>query len=195
MSSIDICNIAVGRIGGRPIRSFSDDNKIARQCELAYNTYLEDLQSKYDWTFCTGYEELAMLSETGTDELPYVYALPADCLRVREVRPRSAKINWIRVGNKIYANSDAVTVLYSAKITDTGQFAGYFKTLMAAAVAQQIAMPLTQNVKISSKMETWFETMLIDALEVDASTNYEYRTPNEDPNNDTFVNPDGDLES
>lgn len=194
-SKAGICSISLGRLGQRAIRSFDENNKLSRNCEAAYDFYRLDYQTKYDWGFTTAYTELSLLDETGTNDLPYVYALPSDCLRPREVRPHINGTKWIITqGTKIFTNATGLSLLYSKNEENTAKFPAYFSTALAAAVAAQIAMSVTQKMSVADKMEEWRNTALDDGLEVDASTNFEYRRDQDNPDKDTFVSPDGSLE-
>lgn len=196
LSKVEICNIALNKCGAKTIRSFDEENKNARVCEAVYDIYREDLQTKYDWTFCTKYVQLSMLEESGTDVLPYVFALPADCLRPREVRPFSPSVNWQRVGKKLFTNIDEAYLFYSANIVDTAQFPAYFALALAGQIANQIAVSLVQDVKILQSLvgsggsnRGWAAELLMDALEVDGSSNFEYKSYDGTADNDKFVNP------
>lgn len=186
-SKVEICNLALNKCGAKSIRSFDEDNKLARMCESAYDVFRENLQTKYDWSFSTSYATLAQLDETGTDDLPYVMALPADCLRPRVVRPRGVK--WQRAGKKIIADSNILTLVYSGNVTDTSVFPAYFVLALAGQIAVQIAISITQDTKILDKITEWAEVHLIDGLEADASTNYDHIREDDNPDNDSFVNP------
>jgi hypothetical protein len=195
LSKIDICNLALNKMGAKSIRAFDEDNKLARQCELAYEAYRETLQTKYDWSFCTKYAQLSLLSETGTDTLEYVFALPSDCLRPREVRPFLPSVNWQRVGRKIFTNISEVYLIYSANITDVSQFPAYFGMALAGQIASQTAVSIVQDTKLletiigNTVKKGWVQEVLDDALEADGASQFDYKTYGGNAEHDTFVNP------
>jgi len=188
-SKIEICNIALGKCGAKSIRSFDEDNKLARACESAYDIHREALLTNYDWSFSLSYAQLAQLDETGTDVMPYVLALPSDCVRPREVHPFSPTISWMRVGKKIISNTESLTLIYSSNVTDTSVFPAYFVLALAGQIADQIAILITQDTKILDKVESWSANNLIIGLDTDASTNYEHKRYDDTADNDSFVNP------
>lgn len=192
-SEIEICNVALTRLGADSIRSFEEDNKRARLSQIMYE-YVRDLfLEDYEWTFNTEYVQLALLSAETHPQYDYVYSVPSDCLYARQILDDSGVVSslvkWELFSKKIATNVENAWLRYSKAITSTGYFPMYFVEALAAQLAIELAPAITQDKVRYAALLKITEARLYWAREKDAELGVEYKLPDYDAEYDTFVNP------
>lgn len=84
LTNIDICNMALDKLGVQSIRSFEDSTTQANMCSRYYDQARKEVLRAHDWTFAKRDEALALLNmESGSWQYLYVY--PDDCEKVLTV--------------------------------------------------------------------------------------------------------------
>lgn len=81
VSDVDICNLALQKLGAQPIVSLLDVNPRAQTLNNCYALYRDMLQRKR-WNFNRAYAVLPTLTFTPPFEYTYAYQLPDDYLRL-----------------------------------------------------------------------------------------------------------------
>lgn len=82
MDQVDICNLALGRIGqgaSSPIQSITEDSEAARACNRSFAHAMSTALREYRWSWAQASVALALT----TQEVPgfvYCYAYPSGCL-------------------------------------------------------------------------------------------------------------------
>jgi len=159
MSKVQICNrglttyLGVGRIA-----SISEASPQAEQCSLHFDDTLQSLLESHWWLFATGRQTLAELANDRASEWAYKYQRPADLLSIRWVNlPASAMIliaadqtpdtPRIVTADAIYSNVPYAACEFTKQISDTSLFPQYFSDALSAAIASNIAMPLTEDLR------------------------------------------------
>ena len=84
MNEIEICNIALARIGVAPIESMDEASEAARACNQYYDFVRRNVLRKYPWTFATRPVTLAQIDETPPD-YKFAYRYPSDALALRKM--------------------------------------------------------------------------------------------------------------
>ena len=199
-SKIQICNIALASLGAGPIRAFDEDNKRARMCDVFFDICRDLLLSKFDWPFARKYVQLqqvdagALLLEVPDSE--YVYQLPADCRTPRDLQKRGNDVPWRVMGDKVYCMlEEDVYLFYTSQETNFALFTDTFANLLAMLMAVRMGPALTQDKDLVKSLTAQYGLAQAEAWESDANIGDNYREYDEDPNNDTFVNPDGAVET
>lgn len=194
-SVIDICNLALAMLGAEPVREFDKRSKSSRTCEVLYPMVRDDVLLGYDWS-CS--RKIAVLRESfGVDsnEFGTAYDLPSDCLHPRDVLPIGTRQQWHKVGGIIYTPVSAPKLQYTKKLVDSGEFNFALITAISYQLAAVIAPSVIGDVKLSTQLISLAANKITLAQESDAGIGSDYRNPDTDPNNDTFVNPDAAFES
>ena len=147
-SEVDICNLALQRLGARTISALTDDNTSARACNRVYEHARDAEIRSHPWNFARARTSLAALSTAPTFGYAAQYQLPADFIRLLPARNTSDL----------------------KKVTDPNEFDEMFIDLLVARIAMDIAEKVTQS---NSKKqdatarysETKKETKRINAFE------------------------------
>ena len=148
MTEIDICNLALARLGDSRITALAppDATAQAQYCSLFYSQTVEELQAEFDWQFCRKQVNLA----TGTVPLTgysVKYALPTDFIRAIRLDDIDASENfgtWEILGTNLHTNLTGTPSLdYIALVTTTTLFPAIFIEALSMKLAAVLAMPLT----------------------------------------------------
>lgn len=193
-SKISICTVALAHLGAAPIRSFDESNKRARMCDVFFDICRDLLLSKFDWPFARKYTLLQAVDMTDLDipDGEYLYALPADCKVARDIGKRGNDTPWSVMADGLHCiMSESVYLFYTYKVTDSALFSDPFADLLAMQLAVKIAPAITQDKDLVKVLADQYRIVQQEAWEADANIGDSYRVHDEDPNNDTFVSPDG----
>ena len=166
-SKTEICNLAVGWLGGNRITSVDDDaSKEARLCRANYDLSRQAVLEEREWTFAVKRAQLTPLAETPLFGYQYKFLLPPDLLLVlnaydpADQRKRPAGISYVREENHIHCDLQKVNIRYIMDLENTKQFPGLFTQTLASHIASNIAIPLTENNKQFEKMRIMYEDNL-----------------------------------
>lgn len=151
--TVDVCNLALSLIGqSANISSFSppEGSVHAQLCAAMYPLALGGLLERHPWAFATQRATLAQLA-TAPDGFAYAYALPADALRVWELRETAdaplADYELVAQGGVrvLVTNIPAALVLYTFALDIPQVYPPMFKLALAHALAALIAGPIIKG--------------------------------------------------
>lgn len=162
-SDVEICNLALARLGDARITSMTDGSAQATYCSLLYSHTLEELQTDYAWAFC---RKLGALSSTTAPAFGYsaAYTLPTDFLRLLRVNGIDKQENfgqWEILGTTLHTSLPApIQADYLANVTTVTQFPALFVELFSLKLAANLAMPLTGSKELFGQMVEAFAASL-----------------------------------
>ena len=162
-SDVDICNLALVKLGAQPIPSLTSNDPKAAVLNRVYPLLRDKLLRVWRWNFTRVYTELPALTDSPPFEYSYAYQLPSDYLRLeladvsdgtsQAVGMPAASIgdwNFNRnqdyriVGRQIWSNvPPPLRIQYAAQITDPTQFDAAFVESFACYIAWQLCEQLT----------------------------------------------------
>ena len=184
MTEIAICNQALGWLGAKPISSFDDPTNEAQLCSDNYEPIRDAVLEERAWTFADKAATLTDPVPGGWGEAgPLLYELPDDVIRVYRVYRRVhgpqpvAVEGWRREGNYIAARySGTIYLMYTARVTEVGEFTAGFTQTLAARIAADLAMAITRSRKMQEDMWNLYQQKLRDAAATDAGQARSERT-------------------
>lgn len=153
-SPTEVCNLALSWLAGGRILSLDDEGTAAQLCKANYDLSRKAVLEEREWTFAVKRSQLPALAEE-----PLVYSaaflVPPDLLysiavtdpsqHVNTRNPNPKQIIHSFEGDRIYAYLDIINIKYIFDLTNTQQFSGLFDQTLAAHIAMNIAIPLTEN--------------------------------------------------
>lgn len=156
-SVVDICNLALARLGDDATVASIDPPEGSAQAEHCWRFYpiaRDSLLEMHDWKFATRRTVLAELVAESFN-WTYVYAEPDGAIRLISVLPTSASSDDesaeydAEAGESgealIYTNVANATLRYTARVTDTTKFSPLFTDALAWLLASHIAGPLLKG--------------------------------------------------
>ncbi|MFZ2972236.1 MAG: hypothetical protein WA049_06320 [Ferribacterium limneticum] len=156
-SEVDLCNLALSRLGDSATVSSIDPpegSAQAEHCSRFYPIARDSLLEMHDWKFAT---RRTTLSELTVDSFNWAhsYAEPNGALRIVSVldATQSAEDESYPFAAEsgddgaalIYTNLQYATVRYVARVTDTTKFSPLFADALAWLLASHMAGPLIKG--------------------------------------------------
>lgn len=147
-SVVEICNMALQKLGAKQITSLTEDTASARACNACY-TVLRDAEfEKHKWNFSILRVSLAADSPAPTEGPSNSFTLPADFIKLADPDPwdNTFDIDYQIEGRKIFTNFDAPLYLrYVSRIEDPNTMTPLFREALACKMAFQMCEALTQS--------------------------------------------------
>lgn len=155
-TALDVCNLAIVRVGGDRIDAISEDTPAGAYCLTDYPQARDWVLGKYRWTFAGKVAQLARRATT-PDDCPAAFAfdLPADLIgaihdyRVAADR-RSAKARTQLINGYVAADQETVWVEYTCRADEAVWPAHFVELVRIAFAAGLAASPVAQNQKLAA---------------------------------------------
>jgi len=178
-----IWNMALGYVGTRNIASETEATPEAQQCALYWDSARRQALRDYPWPWAqrrVSLPETAM-PEGYANEWRYCYGLPAKCLKLHRVLPKSAVPPLVRrVPYRLVYNDEGATLVlaqeelawadYTIDVEDATLWDDLFVGLIARRLACMIAVPLLKNNQAKvQELEQLYRAAIPAAIEGAAS--------------------------
>lgn len=191
-SEVDICNMALDRLGHLSITSLDQNSKAAQLCSRNYTRCRDAILRAHTWNFAISRAELALDGTTPNHEFTYRFALPTGptppyCLKVIRTRWDAAGITGSAIytwpglngyanaivpyrieGRYLLANEQTAAIEYVGRIEDPAQFDELFTDVLAQRLAGEIGMSLTDNASLVKNTWDIYQSKLVEARTIDA---------------------------
>lgn len=171
MSEVTICNLALSWLGADQIISLNDESTSAILCNANYHDARKSVLEATAWTFATKRTTLAQIAGAPVWPLYGVqYAIPADSLRILEMSENgfnSTFEHWVIESGRLLCNTQKVWVRYIWDVLDTSKFSPMFVQALAARLAADMSIPLTNDRVLQKDMWSLYELKVSGATTVD----------------------------
>lgn len=201
-SNIDICNLALTKLGAQPIPSLTSNDPKAAFLNRVYFLYRDDLQTIWRWNFTRAYAELPVLSTAPPFGYYYAYQLPSNFIRLENVDvsmgnsinigtpglylgdyQSDRNASYQIVGQQIWTNVPApLRIIYARRMEDPTQFDQAFVNALASYIAWNGCEQLTGSNSKKDQAERMYNT----AVRMARMTNAIQCSPEQIPD-DTFM--------
>jgi hypothetical protein len=145
-SKIDLCSLALLKIGANSIASFEEGTAEAEVAANLYPSVRDALISAHPWNFALAQQTLAKLAIAPVADFTHAFQLPPDCLRVLSAgaEGRGRGLDYRITERHLHTNAEIVvlTYLYRPKETD---FPPFFDMALIARLAAEFCIPLTDS--------------------------------------------------
>jgi len=194
-SEVAICNQALGWLGGDLIISLNDDTVEAKLCKANYEPLRDTVLEEREWTFAVKRLELVELADSPLYGFDKAFQIPPEVIRVLQasrfdarvtgggigstatMQGKETRIEWLREGQTIVANNaDRVVIRALIRITDTTKFTPAFGQALAARIAMDLAIPLTNSKAMQTAMAQMYGEKITLAAASDGMQGRSYRT-------------------
>lgn len=167
-SDVEICNMAINRVGGERISSLGDtSSKEGRLLNSIYARSRRSLIKQYSWPFARKRKQLTRLAETPEYEYDYAYSFPADCLSILHQTNDAGEWSTAKYrieGTSILSDEEEMFLFYVADVTDPTKFSEEFVEVFIAYLAKEIAYPLTRDVNLRRDMKQEYAEAVNDCV-------------------------------
>lgn len=170
-SVTEICNNALQGLKAARIMSLTDGSDEADKCGQIWPAVRDAVLASHPWN-CAMY--MAALQQSSTApawKWSYAYPLPADCLRVFELvgADETTVTDWEIQGRQILCDEDApVYISYVRREEDPTLYDPLLCKALSAALAAELAYPLSAGVTAMQAAQTLYQNALREARGVDA---------------------------
>lgn len=169
-SKVDIANLALNILSEAPITSFTDDIKGARVINLLFDSSRDAVLRLHPWNFAVGRQVLAQKVETPPFGYARIFALPSDYLRL--LRLNDGKDDYRIEADGLLSDVSTAQLRYVKRVTDTARFDPLFVQALAAHLAAEGAMAITNSQSIKAQAQQEFREKLQEARSVDGIENF-----------------------
>lgn len=171
MDKVEICNMALSRIGASQIERMDEDSVNARICGQFYDACRRSELRNYPWSFATRRVKLALVN-TKPFDYKYAYRYPSNALYIRKLYNTERGWALKDVKHQIIGDANGRVILtdmelagceYTADITEASLFDSEFCSALAWAIAMEIAVPITGNVQMASYCQNSYQHFVTEA--------------------------------
>lgn len=172
-SEVTICNLALSWLAGNLIISLNDEGVEAQLCKANYELSRDAVLEAMAWTFATKRYRLTPESNAPAWGYAFQFTIPSDVITVLEVTnigdtPNGANdLDWRREGNLILCDADVVYIKAIFRQEDPIRYPPNFIQAVAARLAAEIAVPLTESMQLMTMMEGKYKDRLLIAAGTD----------------------------
>ena len=167
-SAVQICNVALSKIGESPILSLTEDSRSGRVCNLVYVDLRQAILGAHPWNFAIKRVELSALTTAPAFGFSYQHQLPSDFLKALQFYPEGTDIAYRVEGKRVLSNEPSVKLRYVSDVTDANEYSPLFREVLSARLASEIAIFLFNDRTLSDQMFTLYQDKLIEARSMDA---------------------------
>jgi hypothetical protein len=164
---IDVCNLALGRIGQEAIATLDEASNEARMLNRFWDPDRKSVLRAHPWNFATETSELAEVLDPVPD-FDYVYELPADCIRALTLTKDHVESLFEIRGRTLVTDVPGAILKYVKDVTDTAKFDDRFVEALSYRLAMDIALPITGNEKLQQGMIQLYNGTMSMARATDA---------------------------
>ena len=183
-TKVDICNLALVRLGAKRINSLDENTPSAKNCSLFFDQIADIVLREHSWSFATKNQSLGLIADESVIGWDYLYKFPADCLAPRRIynaetvglteRQEFKAMQSPATGSVVIAAKISPCYLeYTAKIADVAMYDSSFVDALAWRLAAELAHPLMGNADAGMKFLQIYERVLINAKATNAQTREE----------------------
>lgn len=167
-SETDVINAALDKLGVERIGTHPDFNTPAgRLANQTYAKLRDRLLRSHPWNFALKRLSIIATSTAPVWEYDNAFNLPSDWLRTMEVE-NATQSDWQIEGKQIVTDlSSPIKILYIARITDPTLWDALFYDALAAFLAKEWALKLTQQAEVELEKKKEAKEVLREARTAD----------------------------
>lgn len=171
VTTVQIANQALLKLGSDTIASLAEDTKPARLCNAIFTLLRDEMLRQHPWNFAMARAELvADVADAPDFEFTYQFPLPDNFLRLINLYYDRSRFKL--EGGYILTNSGTVDIIYIQEMEDPTDWDPLFREAFATRLASEIAFALTGSNTLSQILMADYITKLNKAKSVDAQENY-----------------------
>lgn len=181
-SIVEICNMALYKVGNLSIASLEDETKEARACKVFWPLVRNEMLQAHPWNFAMARADIsAELIPSPAFEWEYAYTLPADCLRVWELW--GTEDEWIVEGNSLLTNkAEEIYIRYIKRLETSARYSPAFDVCLATRLGAELAGKLVNDRNLQlSLFDQLYKIHLPAAITLNAQEGRRPRSKREQP--------------
>ena len=151
-SNVQLCNLALSRLGAATITSLTDNTAEAKLCNTFFSDIADEVMAEGSWTSTMTRAELAKTTNTPEFGFTNEFQLPVDpwALKIISINEDTVgDTEYAIEGDKLLTDSDSIKIRYVARLTNTGDWDIYLQRAFVARLASELVYPLTGDTRKS----------------------------------------------
>jgi hypothetical protein len=157
MTTTQICNLALAKLGAEAITSLDQVSVNAEHCRTHFDHVRQQLLRATPWSFAIRREETAALTDPDFGPWDHAYQIPTGCIQVLDVNdtdPWNTQEPPFAIENRtILSNDDECKVRYIYDETDPNAYPSDFVEAFALLLASRMAGSITGNLLLGMEFE------------------------------------------
>lgn len=175
---ISISNLALSWLGANLITSFEDNTPESKFCKANYEPLRDAVLETYEWSFAMNRKRYGAIT-TPVEDLSeddaydgYRFKLTPETLRVvqvsRDIRfAPTDNLDWYLEARHVVANQTPIFVRSIQRIEQVADFSEGFVQTLAARLAYELALPLTESNRKQQQMFAVYASKLDESKTLD----------------------------
>ena len=169
MTDIDICSMALLKLGASSIESFDESSAEAEFASRLYGVTRDALMVSHPWNFTL--REAGLERDDGEPEGGFACAfrLPPDFLRSLSAgHPGRGRGLIFRIsGSRLLCDAERVSLTYQRRV-DPGLFPPHFLQALVARLAAELCIPVTESTSRAQALQSLAQAELRHARLIDS---------------------------
>ena len=169
-SKVQICNMALSRLGANTITALSDNTTEAKLCTTLYDDLADRVMMQGSWTSTIYRVALAQTTNTPAYGYAYEYQLPIDplCLKVLEVNESApGSIDHQIEQDKLLTDSASIKIKYIGRLVDTESYGPMLAETIEVLLASYLAFPITGDRGMAQGLREEYAALIGNNLAID----------------------------
>ena len=177
-SQVELAKLALHHLGDRyDIADLNEASVEAETASLVFEPVRDFTLRSHPWSFAKKYQTLALLDGDAPGGWDYMYAYPADCLKIRRLRNPYSDSPLERFKFEVALNDSNVKcvltdiedaeVVYTRLVTDVASWDSMFQLAFSYALASRMTMALTGDKELAKDLINMMYTEMGSAEEED----------------------------
>ncbi len=168
---VEVVNEALGQLGKADITDLNDTtDTVAVKAKRYFLSLLRTMLRDHDWNFARARRTLAQNAAAPESEYSYAYALPDDCLFVRQMNGTDhPSSQWKIEGRDLITNDSTVIIKYTRWIDDPNIWCGSFHQAFVTLLAVRFAPAFDVDNAKASDLYKVHQMQLFDAKAIDGA--------------------------
>lgn len=155
MTKIDLCSMALLKLGEKPVQSLTDDSASAQLARTLFDPVIDALIASHPWRFAT---RIIDLNKNDDGD----FLIPADVLRILKCPGQIC-------ADKIIAPSPSISIMALVRVP-VESFPSYFLSLAATKLAMEFCIPLIGEQTVMRMLLALYETEFQSAKFIDSTS-------------------------
>lgn len=164
-TKVQICNMALSRLGAAIITSMTDGTPNAKLCNTLFDDLADRVLVQGSWTIAVVRASLAQSSTAPSYGYAHAYQLPTSpkCLRVLDVEG-DPDMDYRIEGDKLLSDFDEINLRYIGRPVSTEQYSSGLTEAIEALLASYLAYPITGSKELADLLKREYVSLVADSL-------------------------------
>lgn len=169
-SKVQICNMALSRLGASTITSLTDATTEAKLCNTLFDDLADRVMVQGSWATVIARAELANTTVTPKFGYSNEFQLPVDpfCLKVLNVNDSTPGESSYRIeGDKLLTDSSSVKIRYISRLTDPQGYGTLLTEAIEVLLGSYLALPISGDARMAANMRQEYVDLINHNLAID----------------------------